>query len=117
MGEIHALVQPQTWLLGSVEKVAGEIVSVRVGTLGHGQEGGWCRYGHGEGGWGEAVGVCEWLEKTALRLKTVLTKDDLDDKDDWQPWDVYALAPHLFWGFLGDAVGPIFGPCHSNPPQ
>ena len=39
MGEIRALVQPQTWFLGSVESVAGEIVSVRVGTLGHGQGG------------------------------------------------------------------------------
>ena len=114
MGEIRALVQPQTWFLGSVESVVGEIVSVRVGTLGHGQ-GGWCHYGHGEWGWGVEVGVCEWLEKTALRLReTVLTKDDLGDKDDWQPWDAYALALRLFWGFLGDAGGPISGPGHSD---
>ena len=114
MGETPALVQPHAWLLGS--KVAGGIVSVRFGTLRHGK--GWRHYGHGEEDWAVVVDVCGWKGRTVLRLKKiVLLRDDLGDKDDWQPWDECALAPHLFWGFHGDAAVPFSASAHSDLPH
>ena len=114
VGETPVLVQPHAWLLGS--KVEGGIVSVRIGTLGHGE--GWWHYGHGEGGWAVVVDVCGWKGRSVLRLRTTaLLRDDLGDKDDWQPWDVCVLAPQSFWGFLGDAAAPFSASAHSDRPH